>query len=92
MAYKAIKPVRFDRRYSIGETIPDAVVDPARAPNLQAMGMIMPMPKEELTKADQRPQKIASDDGGVNTPADAENAADEAATVPAEAKKAKAKT
>lgn len=91
MAYKAIKPVRFDRRYSIGETIPDAVVDPARAPNLQAMGMIMPMPKEELPKADQRPQKIASDDGG-DTPADAENAADEAATVPAEAKKAKAKT
>ena len=65
MAYKAIKPVRFDRQYSIGETIPDAVVDPARAPNLQAMGMIMPMPKEELPKADQRPQKIASDDGGV---------------------------
>lgn len=92
MAYKAIKPVRFDRRYSIGETIPDAVVDPARAPNLQAMGMIMPVPEEEPPKADQEPQEAANDDGGVNTPADAENAAGEATAAPAKAKRAKAKT
>ena len=44
MAYIAIKPVRFDRRYSIGEIIPDAVVDPARAPHLRAMGLIQPAP------------------------------------------------
>lgn len=45
MAYIAAKPVRFDRRYSVGETIPDAVVDPARAPYLQAMGRIHPLPE-----------------------------------------------
>lgn len=44
MAYIAAKPVRFDRPYSIGEIIPDAVVDPARAPRLRAMGLIQPAP------------------------------------------------
>lgn len=44
MAYIATKPVRFDRPYSIGENIPDAVVDPARAPHLRAMGLIQPEP------------------------------------------------
>ncbi len=47
MAYIAAKPVRFDRRYSVGERIPDAVVDPARAPHLQAMGRIHPLPEAE---------------------------------------------
>ena len=46
MAYIATKPVRFDRPYSIGENIPDAVVDPARAPKLQEMGLIQAAPKE----------------------------------------------
>ena len=44
MAYKAIKPVHFAREYSIGEAVPDVVVDPARAPKLQAMGLILPVP------------------------------------------------
>ena len=52
MAYIAIKPVRFDRRYSIGEIIPDAVVDPARAPKLQEMGLIQAAPKEAADAAE----------------------------------------
>ena len=46
MAYIAEKPVRFDRSYNIGETIPDNVVDPARAPQLLAMGLIRPIAQE----------------------------------------------
>ena len=46
MAYIAEKPVRFDRSYNIGETIPDTVVDPARAPQLHAMGLIRPVVQE----------------------------------------------
>lgn len=42
--------------------------------------------------AAQKAQEAANDDGGVNTPADAENAAGEATAAPAKAKRAKAKT
>ena len=31
MPYRAIKRIRFDRDYLVGEEIPDEVVDPARA-------------------------------------------------------------
>ena len=40
MPYIALRPCRFNRPYSIGETIPDEVVDPARAEGLIAMGRI----------------------------------------------------
>ena len=40
MPYIAKRPCRFNRPYSIGETIPDEVVDPARAEGLIAMGRI----------------------------------------------------
>ena len=76
MAYIAIKPVRFDRRYSIGEIIPDVVVDLARAPKLQEMGLIQPLPEASDGAGY---QETAGDAGGVNTPAAAENATGEAA-------------
>lgn len=40
MAYIAKKAVKFDRNYSIGETVPDAVIDPRRASRLVEMGLI----------------------------------------------------
>lgn len=83
MAYIAIKPVRFDRRYSIGEIIPDAVVDPARAPKLREMGLIQASPEEAADAAD----------GGdeVTTPAEPKEAADGPASAPARRKKAASK-
>ena len=41
MAYIAAKSVKFDRAYSIGETIPDAVIDPSRVKSLIEMGRII---------------------------------------------------
>lgn len=77
MAYIAIKPVRFDRRYSIGEIIPNAVVDPARAPKLQEMGLIQTAPEKAADTAE-----------GVSTPAEPKEAADGPVAAPAPEKKA----
>ena len=41
MAYIAGKPVRFDRNYSVGERIPDSVIDPRAVPRLINMGRII---------------------------------------------------
>lgn len=41
MAYIALKPVRFDKNYAIGDTIPDGVVDAARAAALETMKIIV---------------------------------------------------
>lgn len=40
MSYIAVKPVKFDRQYAIGEEIPVSVVDPTRANDLIKMGLI----------------------------------------------------
>ena len=41
MAYIALKASRFDRKYVIGQLIPDGVVDPRAAASLVAMGRIV---------------------------------------------------
>lgn len=40
MSYTAIKPVKFDREYAIGEEIPESVVDVKMAEALVKMGLI----------------------------------------------------
>lgn len=94
MAYIAEKPVRFDRSYSIGETIPDTVVDPARAPQLHAMGLIRSVvqetkaspAKDDIENASAVPEAAedapAEEDGGENAAAELETAKD----APAETK------
>ena len=51
MAYIANKPVRFDKDYSIGEIIPDGVIDPKMEKRLIDWGKIvqvkLPVNKEE---------------------------------------------
>ena len=80
MAYIAAKPVRFDRPYSIGEIIPDAVVDPARAPKLQEMGLIQAAPEEAADTAEGEDE--------VSTPAEPKEAAGGPVAAPAPKKKA----
>lgn len=80
MAYIAIKPVRFDRRYSIGEIIPDAVVDPARAPKLQEMSLIQAAPEEAADAAEGEDE--------VTAPAELKEAADGPVAAPVPKKKA----
>ncbi len=41
MAYIAVKPVRFDKDYAVGELIPDGVVDSKMAASLEAMHLIV---------------------------------------------------
>lgn len=41
MAYIANKPVRFDKDYSIGEIIPDEVIDPEMKKRLISWGKIL---------------------------------------------------
>ncbi len=48
MSYIAIKPVRFDKDYAIGEIIPDDVIDPAMINRLSEMGRIV---KTDITAA-----------------------------------------
>lgn len=62
MAYIALKPVRFDRNYAVGERIPDGAVDAARAAALEAMRMIAKTaPAEAAAAAPAEPEaeKIA---------------------------------
>jgi hypothetical protein len=40
MAYIAIKPIRFDKDYAIGEIVPEGVIDPKMAPRLIGWGKI----------------------------------------------------
>lgn len=57
MPYIALKHVKFDREYVIGETIPDHVVDPSRAAALVGMKLIAAL-------AAAAPQESAQDDAG----------------------------
>ena len=41
MAYIANKPVRFDKDYSIGEIIPDEIIDPKMEKRLISWGKIL---------------------------------------------------
>jgi len=41
--YMAMKPVRFDKKYAAGETIPDGVINPGRVKRLIEWGMIQPV-------------------------------------------------
>lgn len=93
MPYIAKKSVRFDRTYSIGEHIPDAVVDPGRAASLIAMGRIVYIePENEPEKsAAQAPQDGADSAGGVNAPEDDKNAAGEPVEAAEQQKKGKTK-
>lgn len=76
MPYIALRPCRFDRPYFIGETIPDEVVDPARAEGLIAMGRIQRTFAQEsgesgaeLQGADSAPEEPASSDQAPEEPA-----------------------
>lgn len=61
MKYKALKPCRFDRFYSIGETIPADAVACNMASKLIAIGLITPLPDEyagfESAEDEQVPQE-----------------------------------
>lgn len=85
MAYIAKKAVRFDRPYSIGETIPDAVVDHRRAHSLVEMGLIAP---DNASEEAQEPAEAEEATGGADGPAEAENAAEAAQEAPVTTKKA----
>ena len=50
MPYIALKHVKFDREYMIGETIPDHVVDPSRAAALVGMKLIAAIPAAESSQ------------------------------------------
>ena len=89
MPYIARKTAKFDRDYSIGETIPDAVVDPGRAASLIAMGRLSYI--EEPKEGAQKPQEGAQEPGGVNGPDGDENTAGEAVGATEPEKKGKAK-
>ena len=58
MPYRAIKRIRFDRDYLVGEEIPDEVVDPARAKFLADSNYIVKLPDEpkEPEKTDEKPK------------------------------------
>ena len=102
MPYIALKPVRFDRDYIIGESIPDDVVNPGRAADLQAMKLIAAVPaaptaepeqpeQPEQPGGPQKPAGAAESAEGVNTHPDAETPAGETTAANAAAKKPKAK-
>ena len=79
MPYIALKPVKFDREYLVGEIIPDQAVDAGRASALEGMKLI-------ARTAAQAPAEDAVKGSEDNTPDQAENAA-EAAPAPAEDEK-----
>ena len=77
MAYIASRPVRFDRDYTIGERIPDSVIDPKMIRKLIGMGRIIHI----SDASNVRPEAAeASDLGGES--ADDEFTAGEQETVP----------
>lgn len=57
MAYIAGKPVRFDRNYSVGERIPDSVIDPRAVPRLINMGRIIRTADDEVVEEKAVPVK-----------------------------------
>ena len=59
MPYRALKRIRFDRDYLVGEEIPDEVVDPARAKFLADSNYIVKLPDEpkEPEKTDEKPNE-----------------------------------
>lgn len=98
MKYKALKPCRFDRFYSIGETIPADAVAYNMASKLIAIGLITPLPDEYAGNSDtedeqaeessgaegeQEPQKDGNEFEGVNDQAE-ENSGTEGEQVPQE--------
>lgn len=59
MPYRALKRIRFDRDYLVGEEVPDEVVDPARAKFLADSNYIVKLPDEpkEPEKVNREPKK-----------------------------------
>ncbi|MCL2487414.1 MAG: hypothetical protein FWE80_01885 [Oscillospiraceae bacterium] len=49
MAYIAKRPVRFDRRYHVGETIPGSVIDTRMVERLVKQGRIAVLPDDMIT-------------------------------------------
>ena len=47
MPYKALKPCKFDKEYSIGDEIPAAVVDRSRSKFLEEIGIIAPLGSDD---------------------------------------------
>lgn len=80
MAYIANRPVRFDRNYAIGETIPDNVIDPKMTTNLISMGRIIRIPDKaepENSPIDSTERTSESENGdGKSTQGDTENDSD----------------
>lgn len=81
MAYIANRPVRFDRNYAIGETIPDGVIDPKMTTKLINMGRIIHIPDKaepESSPIDstERTTEGESGEGEESTQGDTQNAPD----------------
>lgn len=62
MPYRAIKRIRFDRDYLVGEEIPDEVVDPARVKFLEDSNYLVKLPDkpkkpENVTKEPAKARK-----------------------------------
>lgn len=89
MAYIALKASRFDRKYAIGELIPDGVVDPRAAASLVAMGRIVR--DVNAVQSKQEPAGEAGAAGGVDTQAETETPAGEPTAAKAARKKTSAK-
>lgn len=70
MPYIALKPVKFDREYLVGEIIPDQAVDECRAAALEGMKLI-------ARTAAQEPAGGAVAACQDNTPAEAQEPAEE---------------
>ncbi len=80
MKYKALKPCRFDRFYSIGETIPADAVACNMASKLIAIGLITPLPDEyagfESAEDEQVPQEGGNEFAEVNGQAEENSSAE----------------
>lgn len=69
MPYKALKPCKFDKEYSIGEEIPAIVVDRARSKFLEEIGIIAAIGSDEcldkergfVAKTGNSTEKVADD-------------------------------
>ena len=77
MPYIAMKSVRFDRDYAIGELIPDGKVDPGRAADLIAMGLVVKIDAQAPAEEPQGIAEAAEADGEDNITPEAEEPAEE---------------
>jgi hypothetical protein len=81
--YIAAKPVRFDRRYAVGEEIPGAVIDPRNIKRLIDLGRIQAVTVTDVIVDEDDSSDIENEpDETVNIPGDNENEQSETVNIP----------